>query len=136
MSRKNGDADLQASALYGFSVMLSAMLHAIRAGKMKAVPCFPDGRENTVSIKGQHFRLESVEPGTLSAILDDEPEVMARTAETMEKAEGVINLAENLVKENRALRAALHPFEETTMIARRDPATNELQSTYSIKRLG
>lgn len=135
MNNRNGDGDLQAAALYGFELLTSATLRAIREGKMKAVACRPDGITSTVSIEGRHYKLESAEPGALKEILDAEPAVMAEQAEAIGQLVAVGNIAKEAIVQNAHLRQLLSPLEETVMITTGLTETGDVASVRSIKKL-
>ncbi|MGA2615026.1 MAG: hypothetical protein ABSG38_16445 [Spirochaetia bacterium] len=129
-------SDERESALYGFRVFYSGMLRAIATGRLTAVPCLaPNENIASVDVGKTHYVLEEVEPAALRAVLDAEPQAMAKTVDAAELCKQLLADNRRLLREVSMLRAALHPFEEVTMRALHDSETGELIGSQTIKRL-
>jgi hypothetical protein len=161
MSSTNGKASNVESALWRFRCVYGALVRALDAGEMEAVAARDDSHGLAIEIDGTSYVLREKIPGSLDARIKNEPAeskrfcdgwnrlikdrneavalckemlAMVKAGQTFANKKLLDNAAQ-LLAENQELKAALSPYEETFLTARRDEKTGELIGSHSIKKL-
>ena len=118
-------------ALIAFRLYYGALCRALDAGELYAVPASPDFHGFTIHLDGERFTLREKVVGSMDVRAREEREKIIEHRKAINE---LLTLAEALNHQNTELRALLgNPSESITTVTR-DPLTQELISSRTIKR--
>jgi hypothetical protein len=125
------EASTRYSALISFRLLYGCYSRAIDEHAVEACPAEPGFPGHTINVDGIPYRLHEKEAGSLDARLQDEDALIKRD---WNHGEHLRALVKALAAENDELRKLLGPVQETLLSVNRDPLTQELLSSRSIKK--
>lgn len=125
------DEETRYAALIGFRLLYGCYIRAIDEGAVYAGPALPSYRGHTINVEGVPYRLCEKEADTLDARLQVEKSLIARDWENSCQLRALVKA---LAMENENLRQLLGPVQETLLSVKRDPLTQELLSSRSIRK--